>query len=318
MNKIYYIFIFLIILLIALFVILHNRNKNDKYIIPKNVKYLKKKGVNYGLGDRIGNYITYSLLAEIYNINIYTTWEKSERGNEYPDNIFEFIKFPDRLIFVSEEEYDNLSNVPELQFRWVYHGYDYIPETLHRSLTEDKQINMSYEDMMKVYNKICNQIEYKKDLPRGWENRPNIIHIRRGDKKGNIDNHKERIQTIINKYKNEEWIITSDDDIYNHIYNLDIPNLIKPKWNKDNKIRTLEEFFYYKHCRKIIQSVIEKGKYGGWTGFSYVPFKLGQAKYNNDKPILFSCCKDEEKTRFTHAKSYANKPLENILLFNDI
>ena len=311
------IFILLFILLIS-----HNYNEyytennseNNKYIIPKNVKYLKKKGVKTGLGDRIGTYITYSLLSEIYNIEIYTTWEKSDRGNEYPDNIFEFIKFPDRLIFVSEEEYDNLSNVPELQFRWVYHGYDYIPETLHRSLTEDKQINMSSEDMMKAYNKICNQIEYKKDLPRGWENRPNIIHIRRGDKKRNIDNHKERIQTIINKYKNEEWIITSDDDIYN----LDIPNLIKPKWNKDNKIRTLEEFFYYKHCRKIIQSVLGKKMGGGWSGFSYVPFKLGQAKYNNDKPILFSCCKDEEKTRFTHAKSYANKPLENILLFNDI
>ena len=62
----------------------------------------------------------------------------------------------------------------------------------------------------------------------------------------------------------------------------------------------------------------DREKYGGWSGFSYVPFQLGLAEYSDDKPKLISCNTDKENGRFTFAKKYVGRPLFNIFTYDTI
>jgi len=275
---------------------------------------LKKKGSLTGLGDRLGCYLIWAMIAEIKDIYIYTTWIYNNGwGRQYPSNILNYIQFPKRLIFISDDEYNKLE-LNELNYRWVYHGFDYIPETIYKSLFEDKYIQCSYDEMYKSYCKICREMIYKKLLPDGWQNRYSMIHTRRGDKKSDDTiQHIERIKNIACKFSDNKWIQTTDGS--NEEYN--ITKKAYPCWNVNPKIRALEEFFYYKHAKIIIQSVgCNKIKYGGWSGFSYVPFQLGLAEYQDNKPILISCNIDEENSRLTFAKKYVNKSLLNIFMYD--
>ena len=285
---------------------------------------LKRGGIPTGLGDRLGNYLIYAMLGEILNVDIYTTWiykqrSYGERGSQYPNNIEEYINFPVRLKFVSQNELDNL-NIGWLNYRWVYHGFDYIPETIYKSLKEDNTINCTFDEMISIYKKVCKELYYKKDLPKELISRQGIIHLRRGDKENNT-NHNDKIINLVNKYNNKvsNWIITSDSEIPKNLIKK-IPNIIYPKWSSDNKIRTLEEFFAYSYSSIIIQSVnLQKdANWSGWAGYSYVAFQVGLSKFEENPPILISCNIDEENTRLTYAKQYAERELKNIFMYNHI
>jgi len=272
----------------------------------------KRDGISSGLGDRLGCYLIYSMLGYIFNEDIYTYWISDNNwGKKYPSNIFDYINFPKNLIFVSYDEYKKL-DYKELDYRWVYHGFDYIPETMFKSLSEDTQITCSYEEMIAYYQKACNEMFYKKTLPDIIKNRFGIIHIRRGDK-GKNNNHNHKIINVLNNKDAqkicEKFIITSDDISEYLKYS---GNIIKVNYSDDDKVRTLEEFFTYSHCKIIVQSIVEPGTYGGWSGFSYVPFQLGLALYPDDPPILISLSEEHENTRLTYAKKYSNRPLFNV------
>ena len=283
----------------------------------------KRHGIRSGLGDRLGNYLMYAMMGELLNVDIYTTWiyetlRYGERGDQYPNNIEEYISFPKRLKFVSQDELNNL-NIPSLNYRWVYHGFDYIPETLYKSLIEDKNINCTFDEMINMYKKVCKELYYKKNLPIEINNRPGMIHLRRGDKGNNV-NHNDKILNLVNKYNTvTNWIITSDSQIPNILIEK-IPNILYPKWSTDNNIRTLEEFFAYSYSSIIIQSVnLQNDANGsGWAGYSYVAFQIGLSKFEENSPILISCNIDEENTRLTYAKKYAERELKNIYMYNNI
>ena len=123
---------------------------------------LKRNGIRSGLGDRLGNYLIYAMMGEILNVDIYTTWiydkqSYGEQGTEYPDNIEEYISFPKRLKIISLEEYNKL-DIPYLSYKWIYHGFDYIPETIYKSLFEDMNINCTFEKMLEIYKKVCKEL----------------------------------------------------------------------------------------------------------------------------------------------------------------
>lgn len=276
---------------------------------------LKREGVSSGLGDRLGNILLQSMLGYIYNKDIYTFWIYDNlRGNEYPSNILDYINFPKNIKFVSKDEYDKLE-YNRLEFKWVYHGFDFIPETIYKSLFEAKQIVCSYEEMLIYYKKACNEISYKKKLPDIIKERPGILHIRRGDK-GTNNTHNHKIINILNNPKIQKKcskIIITSDDISE--YSKYAEQLTKVSFSDNIKIRTLEEFFTYSHCKIIVQSIIEPGTYGGWSSFSYIPFQLGLALYPDNPPILISLSEESENTRLTYAKQYVNMPLFNVVHF---
>ena len=169
--------------------------------------------------------------------------------------------------------------------------------------------------MLAFYKKSCSQMFYKKVLPDIIENRPGIIHIRRGDKAINNNiNHDNKINNILNNNRVQKicdkFIITSDDPSE---YSKYVKNVVNINYSTDPKIRTLEEFFICSHCKIIVQSIIQLGPSGGWSGFSYIPFQLGLALYPNDPPILISLSEEKENTCLTKAKQYANRPLFNIV-----
>lgn len=292
---------------------------------------MQRDGIETGLGDRIGNYLIFAMLGEIYNKDIYTTWiTKNDpnnihsRGSQYPNNIFEYIQFPKRLKFVSKEEYSKL-NYPYLRYKWVYHGLEQVPETIYKNLYEDGHIKCSYRVMLIVYRNVCKELYYKKELPPIYKERPCIIHLRRGDK-GSNDRHNQRIVNVYNKYKNDHpnWVITTDGNIPQIIRD-NIPNIIIPEFSTDNRVRTLEEFFLYSHAKIILQSIVEPGKYGGWSGFSYIPFLLGLSLYENkellhqyNQPLLISMSDDKENTILTYMKEYAERNLYNVIMYNNL
>jgi hypothetical protein len=286
---------------------------------------MKRNGIPTGLGDRMGNYLMYAMLGEINNVDIYTTWiydEKSygERGTQYPENIEKYITFPKRLKLISQKSYDEL-DLPYLHYRWVYHCFDYMPETMYRSLTEDKNINCTFDEMINIYRKVCSEVKYNFNLPKEIIERSGFIHLRRGDKGNNTD-HNEKILKIVNKFnKISSWIITSDSTIPNQLLE-NIPNVIFPQWSSDEKIKTLEQFFAYTNASIIIQSVnFQKdhdASWCGWGGYSYVAFQIGLAKQIINLPILISCNVDQEQTRYTYAKKYIDKNLINIFMYNEL
>lgn len=286
---------------------------------------LKRDGIKSGLGDRIGNYLIFAMMGEILNVDIYTTWvydikNFGERGNQYPNNIEEYISFPKKLKFVSNKEFDEL-NIPNLGINWIYHGFDYIPETVYKALKENNKINCTFDEMMYFYKKVCKEIYYKKVLPNEIMNCPGMIHLRRGDK-GNNSCHTDKIINLVNKYnKVSNWIITSDIEIPNTLIN-SIPNLLYPNWSSDIKVRTLEEFFAYTYSSVIIQSVNfqhdKESIWSGWGGYSYVAFQIGLSKFEENLPILISCNIDDENTRLTYARQYAERELKNIFMYNHI
>lgn len=282
--------------------------------------YLKKTGNGGGLGERIGGYLIFSMLGYIYNKKIYTYWrlKKCRRGKDYPSNIFDYINFPSNLIFVSEEEYTKL-NFPNLQKRgYVYHGFDFIPETVYKILSDQGHITCSYEEMLFYYRKSCNEMFYKKELPSLYKSRPVILHMRRGDKtKKKRERHNDRIKNIFNNEKIKQVcdniiVTTRNNKDIKWVEDNFINSILKVNFSEDVKIRTLEEFFFYSHCKIIFQSVVQSGKIGGWSCFSYVPFQLGLALYPNDPPILISLSEEKENTRMTFAKKYVKRNLFNI------
>lgn len=286
---------------------------------------LKRDGIPTGLGDRIGCYLIFSMLGYIYDKTIYTTWIYNNiRGGEYPSNILEYINFPNNLKFVSQDEFDKLEYA-KLEFRWVYHAFDQIPETMYKSLYDDKQINCSYEEMLRCYKKACSEMFYKKTLPGIITTRPGIIHIRRDDK-GCALNHTPKIINLLNDPRIlkicQKFIITTDDS--REIAQFNDNKIIKVEFSENIKIRTLEEFFVYSHCKIIIQSVgssgkgAEVGSWGGWSGFSYIPFQLGLTLYPNDPPIFISLSEESENTRLTCARKYADRPLFNVLHYHSV
>ena len=124
--------------------------------------HYKRNPVTSGLGDRIGNYLMFAMIAEIKNIYVYTYWDYTNSwGKLFPDDIFEFISFPNRLKFISKEEFNKLEN-SELKYRWIYHGFDYIPETIYRSLHEDGDIKCTYNEMLNAYRKVSEELFLKK------------------------------------------------------------------------------------------------------------------------------------------------------------
>ena len=157
---------------------------------------------------------------------------------------------------------------------------------------------------MNIQNWIINHFIIKK--------RVGTIHIRRGDK-GTNNMHNQKILNILNnkklQKKCDKFIITSDDISE---YSKYTEKIMKVNFSDDAKVRTLEDFFTYSHCKIIVQSIVDSGKYGGWNGFSCVPFQLGLALYPDNPPILISLSEEKENTRMTYAKQWANRPLFNV------
>lgn len=280
---------------------------------------MKRKGVHTGLGDRIGNYLIYATIGDIKKCTIYTTWNEDSnnwRSNQYPNNIHEYIQFPSTLEFVTNEEYNNLE-YPHLNYKGAFHAFDYIPETIFKTLSIDKIIDCNWNTFYNSYKKMCNQLKYLKNLPDGVNERFGMIHLRRDDK-GNVFVHTKRILNIISKFKNKKWIITSDNIIHKTLFKKLNINIFEPNWSKSSKIKIIEQFFYYKHASIIVQSVPGSGPMAGWSAFSYVPFQLGIANYPKKNPMLISCNLTYENTRFTNAKKFLNKTLHNVIMFEQI
>ena len=287
----------------------------------------KKLGSTTGIGDRLGVYLIYAMLAEIKDYYIYTTWiykenNFGERGTQYPDNIHDYIIFPKRLIFITEDEYNKLNYDYLDTCVYIYHGFDYIPEIVYKNLYNNNIINCTFDEMLNNYKTVCNELIYKKELPKVIENNFGIIHMRRGDK-GNNNCNDKNIINLVNKFNNKinRWIIISDDDISFELENK-ITKLLKIQWSNNDKIKVLEQFFICCKSNIIIQSVnyqnCDESTWSGWSGFSYVAFQIRCANNNLIQPMLISCNSDDQNTRLTYAKLYAGRQLRNIYMYNNI
>ncbi len=273
---------------------------------------LKSRGSPNGLGDRIAEYLFRSVLGYVYNKKIYTYWiyKESHRyhfGSHYPNNILDYIHFPDNLIFVDEIEYNKLKLKTLKIGRIPYIGLDHSPETFYELMKD--RIQVPFETIIKYYEKSCRQIFYKKELPIDISNRYNVIHIRRGDK-GTKDQDKEKIDYL---FETGKYILCTDSQKDKDRYK-DHINLINVEFSKDNRIRTLEEFFIMTHSKKIYQSITQSGRYGGYSNFSYIPFRIGLSLYK-EQPILVSTKKSDESTRFTYFMSLCNREIPNLFFW---
>ena len=133
--------------------------------------------------------------------------------------------------------------------------------------------------------------------------------------------HRVKIFNLINKYKNNNWLIISDNIISDELSN-NIPNIIYPQWSEDEKIKCLEQFFACTYAPIIIQSVnfqtCHQSEWSGWSSYSYIAFQIGLSNFNDPVPKLISCNNDEENTRFTYAKKIAERNLINVFMYNEI
>lgn len=230
-----------------------------------------------GLGDRIGEYIIFSTLGKINNSNVLVFWNTNNenwasRGNQYPNNINDYIKFPKNLKFVSREQWENtkVNNIYDVRWKWsnYYFGDELVPEIVHKKLNLHNYINL--EDYIKLYKETAKEISYKKELPKLPNNFVGI-HVRRGDKtkdstlKRPITFHDDILNKVFNNLNIDNYILCSED---NNPIKGKQPITIKLSNNK--MISTLQEFFILSKARIIIQSIPGDTRWGGWTSFSYI------------------------------------------------
>ena len=285
-----------------------------KDLFENNTKILKAPECTHaGLGDRIGEYIIFSTLGKIYKSNVLVYWGKrninwASRVNDYPTNIHDYIKFPDNLIFVTEKECKSNKAKEICPKRWdwnnYYYGDEFVPEIVYQKLNLDKYLSL--EDYLKLYKDTAKQISYKKELPI-LPNNLTCVHIRRGDKSSNTkktEYHNKRLNDVFNKLNIQNYVLCSEDA---NVINSKEPILIK--LSNDNKIKTLEEFFILSKANKIIQSISDSGKYGGWTSFSYIASRIGDS-------VLYNC--SPEGTRIYYMEDKIGKKLYNVFKYSDL
>lgn len=309
------IFLILIIIVLIVLVIIFCLCRDS---FENNVKTLKAPNCAHsGLGDRIGEYIIFSTLGRIYNCNVLVFWSNlnknfSSRGNQYPKNIHDYIKFPDNLKFVNRKVWKNskVNNICNDRFKWqdFYYGDEFVPEIVHKKLNLGKHINL--QDYIKLYKETAKQISYKKKLPKLPNNFVGI-HVRRGDKtkeiahiKRPIKYHDDRLNKVFNKLNIDNYILCSEGT--NSIKG---KQPIQIKLSNDKMIRTLQEFFILSKARIIIQSIPGDTRYGGWTSFSYVASRIGDS-------VLYNC--SPEGTRLYYMENTAGRKLYNVVKYSDI
>ena len=268
-----------------------------------------------GLGDRIAQYIIFSTLGKIYNCKVLVFWNTtnknwSSRGNEYPHNIQDYIKFPDNLKFVTQKEWKNnkIDNIfGKVKLSYFYHGEDLVPEIVYKKLNLSKYIKL--EDYLKLYKETAKQISYKKELPKLPNNFVGV-HVRRGDKtrdstlKRPITYHNDRLNKVFNKLNIDDYVLCSEGD--NPIKG---KQPITIKLSNDKMIRTLQEFFILSKARIIIQSIPGDTRWGGWTSFSYVASRIGDS-------VLYNC--SPEGTRLYYMENIAGRKLYNVVKYSDL
>ena len=270
-----------------------------------------------GLGDRIGEYIIFSTLGKIYNCNVLVYWNiknhnSASRGNEYPNNILDYIQFPDNLKFVTQKEWrmNKVNVICPNRFKWnnYYYGDEFVPEIVHKKLNLSKYINL--DNYIKLYKQTASEISYKKELPT-LPNNFTAVHVRRGDKskeffnnKNPIDFHDKRLNNVFNKLNVNNYILCSEDG--NPIKSK-LP--VSVKLSNDKMIKTLQEFFILSKARIIIQSIPGDNKYGGWTSFSYVASRIGDSVLYNCSPV---------GTRLYYMEGVAGRRLYNIIKYSDL
>ena len=289
----------------------------NKDLFNGEKKLLKAPNCTHaGLGDRIGEYIIFSTLGKVYNVNILVFWSRDKisdasRPDDYPENIHDYIMFPKNLIFVTKKEFKKtkIKKVCNERFSWkdYYFGDEFIPEIVYKKLNLDKHINLN--DYIKLYKETAKEVKYLKSLPKLPTNFT-AIHIRRGDKKTepgvkkSILFHDNRLIDVFNKLHIDDYILCSED---NNPIKSKLP--LNIKLSNDKKIKTLEEFFILSNANIIIQSVPGDERYSGWSSYSYVASRIGDS-------VLYNC--SPEGTRLYYMENTAGRKLYNVIKYSDI
>lgn len=225
---------------------------------------------DHGLGDRFGQYLQLSTIAELKKIELYTRWQTTANvwSATYPDDILKYVKFPKRLHIVNDidKRLSVLQNVgPGYQ-----EGFDHIPETSYAMLMSTKIIpKVSQIEYMRAFHHVASQFVFLRQdmLPT----QPYAaIHLRRGDRGGSMIFSKH-MRNIIPK--DSRFVVLSDSLEAKRQACKWVNCLVLPK--VDKREHALQEFFTLRHAKYIVQSVQQTGRLGGWSSFSFVPSVMG-------------------------------------------
>lgn len=326
MNILLFILIVILIAIVSYYLILKLINNNfsiDKLLILKEPILKAPNCTHAGLGDRIGEYILYSTLGKILKCKVVCYWSRDTplftlgaRPNDYPENINDYIKFPDNIILVSKQQWKNYKykNICPYRYNWDNYnvGDELIPEIQYIKLKLNNII--SFNNYLTIYKSCAKEFEYKKQLPK-IDNNLTGIHIRRGDKlngkwdklnnKYNEKYYDDKLLNVFDKLKVHRYILCTESN--NPIKYI---KPIKLCLSHDKKIKTLEEFFILTKVNRIIQSVPGDNYYGGWTSFSYIASRIGDS-------VLYSC--SLPGTRLYKLQDKNNgKQLYNIIKYSDL
>jgi hypothetical protein len=317
-----FILIFLIITSYKIFK-LNNNFSIEQLIILKEPILKAPNCTHAGLGDRIGEYILYSTLGKIFNCKVICYWSRDNplfklgsRPNDYPEDIGNYIQFPENIILVSKPEWKKSKYKKICPYRYNWNNYDtgdeLVPEIQYIKLKLKNVI--SYNDYLNIYKSCAKQFKYKHQLPEIPYNYIGV-HIRRGDKLNGFwdkknNTHDEnfydnKLIEVFNKLKVDKYILCSESQ--NPIKNV---NPIKLNLSKNEKVKTLEEFFMLTKATEIIQSSPGDNNYGGWTSYSYIASRVGDS-------ILYSCSLPGTRL-YKLQKTNNNNPLYNVIKYSDL
>lgn len=250
---------------------------------------------NGGLGDRFGQYVQLATIAELRCLTIVTIWNTDGgRGNEYPNNIHDYVRFPPTLQFVLTVP----RSLPSLRNAGPGYeeGFDHIPETSYRMLLAASVINATLEEYMTAFKVAAASI---------WSRRRYIlpgppyraVHLRRGDRgdttsvPGDLARH----------LKGSRYVVVSDTKAAVHEICKNIICIKKPRVNASEV--ALRDFFLLAGAEQIIQSIRQTGRLGGWTSFSYMASAMGNVP-------LIACVPPH--TRITLAQRYCRCNLSRV------
>jgi len=226
----------------------------------------------------------------------------------------ELVAYPARLHFDEPVPYREMSylvtlpNFRELRFgshKWGP-GLDLVPELQYAmwcSWSRNFRSQISKEQYLDAWREEARQLRPCFDVH--WPREPFLaLHLRRGDKSDSdvavVEDETRRIVTACLE-THKTWAIVSDSAESAAAFADFIAGRggrILPLPETETKVeRMLTEFFWITAAGGVLQSVGQRGQYGGFSSFSYLPALMAQI------PLI--SCVPREKMGDTRFQDYA-------------
>lgn len=221
------------------------------------------------MGDRLGQLAQLATIGRLLNLTVVTRWDQETRwGREYPENIHQYLRFPDSLRFVRDA-----AAAPRTQLRNTgpsfRAGFDFVPEASHYYLVRDRILPRAtpWASYAAAYRDVASQFRATARVHARIPREPFVaVHLRRGDRGGEPRPPDDLLRHLS---PDERHVVVSDSREARRRLCATIRCVPLPPVPR--RERALRDFIALTRATEIVQS---QPTFPGWSSFSFVAASL--------------------------------------------